>query len=71
MKINCVSCGNTIYLDDAFDDFEGQVKRYVRSALLQIKVFEGMIKAIRLASMERPVQTFEVSLPGTKKEKKA
>ena len=71
MKINCVSCGHTIYLDDAYDDFEGPVKCYVCSGLLQIKTVEGMIKAIRLASMDMPVRTFEVSLPGTKKEKKA
>jgi hypothetical protein len=70
-KINCVSCGHTICLDDAYDDFEGPVKCYVCSGLLQIKTVEGMIKAIRLASVEIPVQTFEVSLPGTKKEKKA
>jgi hypothetical protein len=43
----------------------------VCSGLLQIKTVEGMIKAIRQASVEIPVQTFEVSLPGTKKEKKA
>jgi hypothetical protein len=41
MKINCVSCGYTVYLDDAFDDFEGPVKCYLRSGLLQIKIVEG------------------------------
>jgi hypothetical protein len=70
-KINCVSCGHTICLDDAYDDFEGPVKCYVSSGLLQIKTVEGMIKAIRPASVEIPVQTFEVSLPGTNKEMKA
>ena len=70
MKIRCVSCGHSISLDDAYDDFEGQVRCYVCSGLLQIKTEEGMIKSIREASREMPVQTFEVSLPGTKKEKK-
>lgn len=69
MKINCVSCGHTIYLDDAYDDFEGPIKCYVCSGLLQIKTVEGMIKGIRLASTERPVQTFEGSIPGKMKEK--
>ena len=70
MKIRCVSCGHSISLDDAYDDFEGQVRCYVCSGLLQIKTEEGMIKNIREASMDMPVQTFGVSLPGTKKEKK-
>ena len=70
MKIRCVSCGHSISLDDAYDDFEGQVRCYVCSGLLQIKTEEGMIKSIREAYMDMPVQTFEVSLPGTKKEKK-
>jgi hypothetical protein len=71
MKIRCVSCGHTISLDDAYDDFEGQLRCYVCGGLLQIKTVDGMIKAMSLASMEMPVQTFEVSLPGAKKEKKA
>jgi len=71
MKIRCVSCGHSISLDDAYDDFEGQVRCYVCSGLLQIKTEEGMIKGIREASMERPVQTFEGSLPGKMRGKQA
>jgi DNA-directed RNA polymerase subunit N (RpoN/RPB10) len=54
MKINCVSCGHTIYLDDAYDDFEGPVKCYVCGGLLQIKTEEGKLKSIRLAPLETP-----------------
>jgi hypothetical protein len=53
MKINCLSCGHSIYLDDAYDDFEGPVKCYVCSALIEIKTVEGQLKAIRLATMPR------------------
>lgn len=56
MKINCVSCGHGIFLDDAYDDFDGPVKCYVCSALLQIKTDEGKLKSIRLASSEVPYQ---------------
>ena len=50
MKIRCLSCGHTIDLDDAYDDFEGPVMCYVCSALVEIKIVEGQLKAIRLAT---------------------
>lgn len=72
MKINCVSCGHTIFLDDAYDDFEGPVKCYVCSGLLQIKTEEGKIKGIRLASMDTPHQSVpNYSSRGVPKEKQA
>ena len=71
MKIRCVSCGHSISLDDAYDDFEGQVRCYVCSGLLQIRTEEGMIKGIREVSMETPVQTFEGLHPGNIKGKQS
>ena len=56
MKIRCVSCGHSISLDDAYDDFEGLVRCYVCNGLLQIKTEEGMIKGIVEGSMERSPQ---------------
>lgn len=71
MKINCVSCGHSIFLDDAYDDFDGLVKCYVCSGLLHIKTAEGKIKAIGLASMERSPQTVVKHSPAASKEKQA
>jgi len=34
MKINCLGCGHTIDLDETYSDYEGQVKCYTCSALL-------------------------------------
>jgi hypothetical protein len=50
MKINCVSCGHNLDLDDAYDDFEGMVKCYVCNTLLDIKTVDGKIKTVRLAT---------------------
>ena len=70
MKIRCVSCGHSISLDDAYDDFEGQVRCYVCNGLLQIKTEEGMIKGIRQASMETPPPARSQNIaPGAPKEK--
>ncbi|MCK9377835.1 MAG: hypothetical protein M0P73_17040 [Syntrophobacterales bacterium] len=49
MRINCLSCGFKVELDDVYDDFEGQVKCFVCGAMLEILTDEGMLKKIKLA----------------------
>ena len=48
MKINCLSCGFKVDLDDTYDDFEGPVK-CLCGALLEIRIEEGLLKGIKLA----------------------
>ena len=48
MKINCLSCGFKVDLDDTYDDFEGPIK-CLCGALLEIRTEEGMLKGIKLA----------------------
>jgi len=36
MNIRCLSCGHTIDLDDAYSDYEGQIKCYTCQALLAV-----------------------------------
>jgi len=47
MKINCLSCGFRIELDETYSDYEGPVKCYVCSALLEVKLEESLIKSIK------------------------
>ncbi len=47
MKINCLSCGFKVDLDDTYDDFEGPIK-CLCGALLEIRTEEGMLKAIKM-----------------------
>jgi hypothetical protein len=55
MRIICLSCGHKVELDDAYDDFEGQVKCVACTALLEIKTEEGMLKGIKVAEpLSRP-----------------
>ena len=49
MKLNCLCCGHKIDLDDAYDDYAGQVKCYACGGILEIKTDEGKIKSIVLA----------------------
>lgn len=53
MKINCPSCGFSLKLDDAYDDYEGQVKCWTCGALLDIKTEDGNIKSVRFVKLVR------------------
>jgi hypothetical protein len=49
MRLNCLSCGHKVELDDAYDDFEGPVK-CLCGTMLEIRTEEGKLKAIKLAA---------------------
>ena len=55
MKINCLSCGHRIELDEAYSDYEGQVKCYACSALLEIKLEESLVKSVKFLKLTRSV----------------
>ena len=60
MKINCLSCGFKVDLNDAYDDYQGQVKCYACDAMLEIKTEEGNVKAVQFANMVPCVPTVEI-----------
>ncbi len=60
MKINCLCCGHKVDLDDAYDDYEGQVKCFACSAILEIKTEEGKLKTVRFVKMAPRPSTEEV-----------
>lgn len=49
MKINCISCGHNIELDNAYDNFVGLVKCYVCSGLMEIRTHDGELQAVGFA----------------------
>jgi hypothetical protein len=50
MKINCLSCGFKVDLDDdAYADYEGQAKCCTCGRLLQIWTIDGKLKSVQLA----------------------
>lgn len=46
MKVNCLNCGHSLDLDDAYDDYEGQIKCWVCGAILEIKAEDGSLKTM-------------------------
>ncbi|EKD22139.1 MAG: hypothetical protein ACD_87C00136G0004 [uncultured bacterium] len=53
MKINCLSCGHSIELDETYSDYEGQVRCYVCSALLEVKLEESLVKYVKFLKLTR------------------
>jgi hypothetical protein len=49
MKVNCLCCGHTVDLRDAYDDYEGLVKCFACGGLLTIRTREGQIKWVEPA----------------------
>ncbi len=60
MKINCLSCGHQVVLDDAYDNYEGLVKCFACSAMLEIKTEEGNLKRVQFVKMVSRPSTEEV-----------
>jgi hypothetical protein len=47
MKINCLSCGHYVDLDDSYSDYEGAIKCYACDATLEIKLSDGQVKSVK------------------------
>jgi hypothetical protein len=48
MKINCLSCGHKVDLDEVYDDYEGPVK-CICGTMLDIKTEEGHLRMVKLS----------------------
>jgi len=49
MKINCLSCGHNIDLDDAYaDHYEGEIRCFGCNAALEIRTEQGAIRCVLL-----------------------
>ncbi len=49
MKINCLSCGHNINLEDAtYGEYEGAIKCFACEAILEIKLVEERVKSLRI-----------------------
>ncbi|MDO8433224.1 MAG: hypothetical protein Q7S58_12525 [Candidatus Binatus sp.] len=51
MKINCLSCGHNVDLDDAYaENYEGAIKCYACGATLKIKTEQGGLRRVHLCA---------------------
>ena len=56
MKINCLGCGHKVDLAEVYDNYEGQVKCFACSAILEIKT-ERMTDATKLENVRIELAT--------------
>jgi hypothetical protein len=49
MKINCLSCGFKVDLDDMYEDYTGQVRCFVCNGIMEIETENGKIKSVKPA----------------------
>jgi len=55
MRLNCLSCGYTVDLDNAYWDYDGQFKCVICGAVLNLKIEEGKLKSASVAKAgQRP-----------------
>ena len=45
MQINCLSCGHTLDLHDAYDDYQGPVRCYICGEMMIIHTQNGHVTA--------------------------
>jgi DNA-directed RNA polymerase subunit N (RpoN/RPB10) len=50
MKLNCLSCGHTVNLDDAYGEYSGDVKCFVCGSLLEVVIEHEHIKSVKLTA---------------------
>ena len=53
MRVNCLGCGYRLELDDAYDDYEGQVKCFACRATLEIRTEQGSLRAAKQVYIAR------------------
>jgi ribosomal protein S27E len=51
MRINCLSCGHKVDLDDVYDDYQGLIKCMTCAAMLEIKTEEGQLRSVILSTV--------------------
>lgn len=47
MKINCLGCGHSIEVNEAYGDYEGQIRCWVCRTVFEIKTEDGCVKTMR------------------------
>jgi len=62
MKVNCLSCGHQVDLDDAYDDYEGSIKCFACGATLEIRAQQGSLRTVRRASFVSHAPAAELPL---------
>lgn len=50
IKLNCLSCGHPIELDEAYEDYQGEVRCWGCRAVVEVTLHEGKLQSMKLSS---------------------
>jgi hypothetical protein len=59
MKLNCVSCGHSVNLDDAYGEYSGDIKCLVCGSMLQVVIEHEYIKSVKLMAGQNEYRQIE------------
>lgn len=67
IRLNCLACGHSMDLGDAYEDYAGEVKCWGCQAVLEVTLQEGKLKAMKRGGAVGafPSSAERVELPGT------
>jgi hypothetical protein len=57
IKLNCLACGHSMELGDAYEDYDGEVRCWVCHATLEVTLREGQLRSMKRStgsSLPRP-----------------
>ena len=57
MRVNCLTCGFAVALDQAYNNYEGQVRCFVCGSILHIRSEEGMLRSVEFIRRRNPSLT--------------
>lgn len=66
IKLNCLACGHSVELGEAYEDYAGEVKCWGCQAVLEVTLQEGKLKAMKQGGVAgtAPSSAGPVELPG-------
>jgi DNA-directed RNA polymerase subunit N (RpoN/RPB10) len=50
IKLNCLSCGHPLELDEAYEDYQGEVRCWGCRAVLEVTLQEGKLRSMKLGT---------------------
>jgi hypothetical protein len=56
MKVNCIHCGHAFGVDESYSDYEGLLRCGTCAGLLDVRIADGLIRAVRPGSLHAPAQ---------------
>lgn len=49
IKLNCLSCGHPIELDEAYEDYQGEIRCWGCRAVVEVSLQEGKLQSMKLS----------------------